>query len=113
MKKYKYVKDLTINGKRYKFRADSAVELGEKIAKKKYELETGRITINGNTLVKDWAVQCVENYKTNQNDDTRKNYIYKLNKIQEENLNDEAIKIIDDNVSEEKRQAMWRMWQIS
>lgn len=76
MKKYKYVKDLTINGKRYKFRADSAVELGEKIAKKKYELETGRITINGNTLVKDWAVQCVENYKTNQNDDTRKNYIY-------------------------------------
>ena len=79
MKRYKYVKDLTINGKRYKFRADSAVELGEKIAKKKYELETGRITINGNILVKDWAVQCVENYKTNQNDDTRKNYIYKLN----------------------------------
>lgn len=31
----------------------------------------------------------------------------KVNKIQEENLNDEAIKIIDDNVSEEKRQAMY------
>ena len=31
----------------------------------------------------------------------------KANKIQEENLNDEAIKIIDDNVSEEKRQAMY------
>lgn len=27
----------------------------------------------------------------------------KANKIQEENLNDEAIKIIDDNVSEEKK----------
>lgn len=31
----------------------------------------------------------------------------KANKIQEENLSDEAIKIIDDNVSEEKRQAMY------
>ena len=31
----------------------------------------------------------------------------KANKIQEEYLNDEAIKIIDDNVSEEKRQAMY------
>lgn len=31
----------------------------------------------------------------------------KANKVQEENLNDEAIKIIDDNVSEEKRQAMY------
>ncbi len=31
----------------------------------------------------------------------------KANKIQEENLNDEAIKIIDDNVGEEKRQAMY------
>lgn len=31
----------------------------------------------------------------------------KANKIQEENLNDEAIKIIDYNVSEEKRQAMY------
>lgn len=31
----------------------------------------------------------------------------KANKIQEENLNDEAIKIIDDNVSEEKKQAMY------
>ncbi|UQK59751.1 RNA polymerase sigma factor RpoD [Fenollaria massiliensis] len=31
----------------------------------------------------------------------------KANKIQKENLNDEAIKIIDDNVSEEKRQAMY------
>lgn len=33
----------------------------------------------------------------------------KANKIQEENLNDEAIKIIDDNVSEEKRQAMYNL----
>lgn len=77
-KKYKYVKDVTIQGKRYKIRANSLVDLGEKIAKKKIEIESGKVTFNGHTLVKDWAIQCVEIYKTNQSDDTRKNYMYKL-----------------------------------
>lgn len=77
-KKYKYVKDVTIQGKRYKIRANTLVELGEKIAKKKIEIESGKITFNGNTLVKDWAIQCVEIYKTNQKEITRTSYINRM-----------------------------------
>lgn len=78
-KKYKYVKDLTISGKRYKFRANTLVELGEKIAKKKAEIESGKATSGGNTLVRKWAVECVDVYKTSQKDVTREKYMYRMN----------------------------------
>lgn len=63
MKKYKYTKSFTYEGKRYFVHGDTMREIGEKIAIKRRDLEEGRIRLDKSTLVSDWTVRCLEAYK--------------------------------------------------
>lgn len=74
-KKYKFVKTISVDGHKYKIRADSESELAVKEYKKRQELESGRKIISNNTLVKDWVNTCIETYKPNL--DGRSLYNYK------------------------------------
>ena len=74
MKKYKYVKNFTWNGHRYKAYADTQAELAVKIGKKIAQLETERQVVSGSMTLSAWAEQCIATYKTNQTDETRKTF---------------------------------------
>lgn len=69
MKKYKYTKMFTFDGKRYAVRADTEEELYEKMALKKRDLEEGRVVLSGKMSVAVWAEKCLEIYKPNVSDD--------------------------------------------
>ena len=71
MKRYKYRKQFTYNGKRYSVYADTLLELGQKYEKKLRDLETGATVINENTPLNTWALKCIETYKTGQKPVTR------------------------------------------
>lgn len=71
MKTYKYKKTVTIEGKKYQFRADTLTELGRKIARKEQEVKEGSLVISGSMTLAQWADRCVETYKTNQRETTR------------------------------------------
>lgn len=77
-KEYKYTKTFTYNGRRYKVRADTLVELGRKIEHKLSELESGSHVISGDTTLANWAENCISTYKTGQSDTTRKKYISRI-----------------------------------
>lgn len=79
MKKYKLRKDVLIEGKRYTIRADTERELIEKEVKKRMEVEAGTNRIDSSMLLKDWAVQCVETFKTGQKEITRTKYMNRMN----------------------------------
>ena len=74
MKKYKYKQSFTYEGQRYWVRADTKTELAVKIELKKRDLKEGKVAVNGSMLVSDWITYCIETYKTNQNETTRKKY---------------------------------------
>lgn len=78
MKKYKHTKFFTIDGKRYAVRADTPEELAVKEYKKRQEIEEGTNRVDSSMLLKDWAVQCVETFKTNQSDITRQKYVSRM-----------------------------------
>lgn len=78
MKKYKYRKDFTVNGRRYIIRANSAKELMEKEVKKRIQIEQDGGVIDSSITLRDWADQCVETYKTKQKDITRKKYVARM-----------------------------------
>ena len=80
MKTYKYKKSFVFEGKRYYVRADSMEELYEKKALKLRDLEEGRMEISKNMLFKDWAIECVETYKTNLNDRGKADMVLRLKK---------------------------------
>lgn len=71
-------KSFTFDGKRYYVSGYTNDELIEKVALKKKALEEGNIIINSNTLLKDWAIQCIETYKTNQKEITYKSYMARV-----------------------------------
>ena len=75
MKKYKYRKRFTYRGRSYNVYADSLVELGQKYAEKLNQLESGPEVINGSTSRNDWALKCIDAYKTNQKPVTKKKYL--------------------------------------
>ncbi len=75
---YKYRKSFTYGGIRYDVKADDPVELGVKYAKKLAELQDANRTVSGNTTLSHWAEECVETYKTNQSDITRKKYVLRM-----------------------------------
>lgn len=52
MKKYKYTRVLTFEGKKYYIRGDTLEEVIEKKALKLRDLEEGRVVLNRTTLVK-------------------------------------------------------------
>ena len=72
MTEYKYRTSFTYNGKRYWIRANTKADLEVKKAMKLRDLEEGKIVPNCNTTLKQWAEQCIETYKTNQSDITRR-----------------------------------------
>lgn len=74
-------KTFTFEGKRYTVRGKTEKEAIMKMANKLRDLEEGSVVISGNTSVKDWALKCVETYKTNQADSTRKTYLEKMNSV--------------------------------
>lgn len=65
MKKYKYSKTITIDGKRYNIRADTLEQLGAKIAMKKRDIEEGRVLVTGSMTVDQWAEICTDTYRQN------------------------------------------------
>lgn len=77
MKRYKYRRILTYNGKRYEILADTLDELAEKKARKILELETKKHK-EDNISVRDWTYRCVEVYKTNQSEITRKKFMQRI-----------------------------------
>ena len=78
MKQYKYRKDITINGKRYAIRANSARELAEKEMKKRIQIEKDGGIIDSGMTLRAWAEQCVPTYKTGQGDETREKWMVRL-----------------------------------
>lgn len=74
-------KTFTFEGKRYTVRGKTEKEAIMKMANKIRDLEEGSVVISGNTLVKDWALKCVETYKTNQAEATKKTYMGKMKSV--------------------------------
>ena len=79
-KKYKHAADFTFDGKRYKVRADSEQKLYEKMARKKLELEQGRVLLNRSTLVRDWTKQALSTYKASVGEDYLSQMEMRINK---------------------------------
>jgi len=80
MKKYKFRRTFTFEGKRYQIYADSEADLIRKMTDKKVQLKTERKVISGSTTLRDWAYECINTYKTGQNDTTREKYIRRVRK---------------------------------
>lgn len=78
MKDYKYRKRFTHDGKTYNVYADTLEELGRKTAEKLQALKTQQKKTSDIT-VKDWTERCIETYKTNQSEITRKKYVSRIN----------------------------------
>lgn len=98
-KDYKYRKWFTFEGRQYSVRGDTLDEVYEKKAKKLQELkETGRI-VSGDTLLKDWAIQCIETYKVNQKEITRQKYISRIRHCILEEIGDLPLKKIKKPLS--------------
>lgn len=65
----------TYQGKRYSVFASSAKEAGLRIAERQKELETESKSRSGSQLVKDWALECIDTYKTNLRPKVRRDYV--------------------------------------
>nr|DAE34602.1 MAG TPA: Integrase [Caudoviricetes sp.] len=87
-------KTFTFEGKRYAVRGKTEKEAIINMANKIRDLEEGNIVISGNTLVKDWALKCVETYKTTQAEETRKTYLGKMKSIIFRQIGDRPLKSI-------------------
>ena len=77
MKQYKYRKDITIDGIRYTVRANTQEELGRKIERRIQSAKEKKAKESTRT-VEDWALSCIELYKTGQSEITRKKYVARI-----------------------------------
>lgn len=87
-------KSFTFEGKRYYVRAKTEKEAIIKMANRIRDLEEGKVTVSGNTTVKEWALKCVDTYKTNQGEETRKTYLYRMNSCIFSQIGDRTLKSI-------------------
>lgn len=97
-KTYKYRTSFTYNGKRYIVRADTEKELAVKKAFKLRDLEENAVTVESSMSVRDWIAICIDTYKTNQKEITRKKYEARVRHCITErigNLKLKAVKPID------------------
>lgn len=78
MRKYKYKKTITIEGKKYQVYADTLTELGKKIAQKEQSVKSGSIVVSGNTTLNSWAEKCIDTYKSRQKENTRAVYVRRV-----------------------------------
>ena len=79
MRKYRYRKDFTVNGRRYTVRADTKKELTEKEIQKRVRIETAP-PVSSSMSLREWSVQCVETYKAHMREDTRKEFVRVIEK---------------------------------
>lgn len=76
-KKYKYRKTFNFDGQRYWVYADTLIQLGINIEKKKKEIQNIKIK-ETNITVQDWGERCIEVYKTGQSNITRSKYLNRV-----------------------------------
>lgn len=88
MKKYKYRKYFTYEGKRYSVYGDTLDEVYEKKQKKLAALREDKTIITNNILVKDWIEICIDTYKVNQKDITKKKYKLRIRKCITDKIGD-------------------------
>ena len=91
MKKYKYRKRFTYEHKTYSVYADTLEELGEKKANKLAQLKTQQKR-ESDISVREWTEKCIETYKTNQSEITRKKYVSRVNHCILSHIGDMRIK---------------------
>ena len=92
-KKYKHRKTFTYGTTRYEVRADTLEELGAKLERKKRELEDNKQK-ESNILVKEWAEQCFNTYKTNLRENSRKTTWDRINRCILKNIGDMRLKSV-------------------
>lgn len=76
MKKYKYRKRFTYQGKTYSVYANDRIELGRKYAEKLHQLESDPKIIDEHTTLASWADRCISAYKMNMAENTRVKFRY-------------------------------------
>lgn len=91
-KKYKFTKSFTFEDKRYYIRGNTEQEVIKKMVLKQKDLEEGKVTVNGNMTVSQWAEKAVKIYKTNQKDITREKYLQRMRHCILEHIGDMALK---------------------
>ena len=91
MKEYKYRKTFTYDNKRYVVRADTLEMLAEKKAKKLLELKTNQLK-ESNISVREWTERCIDVYKTNQSDVTRRKFVQRVNHCILEHIGEYRVK---------------------
>lgn len=74
MKKYKYDKVFTFEGKRYHVYADTLEEVGRKKAEKIQKIKSAKSKTQTDITVEVWTEKCFETYKSGQAEITRKKY---------------------------------------
>ena len=80
LKHYDYSKWFSFDGKRYLVRANSETELYEKLARKKLELEQGRVLLHRSMTVRDWTDQVLTTYKAGLSEDYREQMELRIRK---------------------------------
>lgn len=81
MKKYNYVrKTFTHNGKRYEVYAKTEREAMRKMMEKQIALEKNELSVNGNTLLKDWYKTAFKTYKPDVSAEYLKETEYRFKK---------------------------------
>lgn len=78
MKKYKYDRKITYNGKRYHIRANTLEEFYRKKAEKIESIKRDESRNKTDITVSNWTEKCIETYKTGQAEITRKKYISRV-----------------------------------
>ena len=78
MKKYKYKRTLTIDGKRISAYGDTEKGALMKLYAKKRDLEEGRVIISGSMTVSEWTKIAFETYKGNVSDSVMKDMRYRI-----------------------------------
>ena len=95
MKKYNYVrKTFTFDGKRYEIVGKTEKEAITKMVNKQRDLQEGKVVVSGDTTVAAWATKCVETYKTNQSDITRKTYLSRMKTCITDKIGNRPLKTI-------------------
>lgn len=78
MKEYEFEKSFFYEGKRYRVRGSSEADVIRKMTLKRKELEEEKVILNRSTTVTDWARLCIQTYKPNVSEKTRKKINYML-----------------------------------
>lgn len=81
MKKYKYTKAFTYEGKRYYVRGDSLEEVYSKKALKLQELKGDIVPVTSSMTVEAWANKAIAIYKADIKDISREDVEYRINKF--------------------------------